>query len=226
MHFTEYDTRVAVYVLLTDEQQRILLTWFRGDEFNPPCWSLPGGAIEFNESLRDAAIRETYEETGYHVSVQQMLVDSFQTAPAAAESRPFRSQRFLYAGTIIGGAVGTTETHGSTEFARWVPIAELPVLESRGEIVDMAIDVIRMGESPVSQGKPRTQRREGSLKYAVVERERRYVLRSLPDGVTNTRDIVDRYVIGTRLRLREVHDEHMMASRKLSQKIRLGAGPH
>lgn len=44
MHFTEYDTRLAAYVLLTDEQRRVLLTWFRGDELNPPCWTLPGGA--------------------------------------------------------------------------------------------------------------------------------------------------------------------------------------
>jgi hypothetical protein len=34
--------------------------------------------------------------------------------------------------------------------------------------------------------------------------ERRHLLAGLPDGVTGTRDIVDRYVIGTRLRLREV----------------------
>lgn len=102
MHFTEYDTRLAAYVLLTDER-RVLLTWFRGDELNPPCWTLPGGGIEFDESLRDAAIRETYEETGYHVSVQRILADSYETAPATSDSRPFRSQRFLYAGTITGG---------------------------------------------------------------------------------------------------------------------------
>ena len=30
-------------------------------------WSLPGGAIEKNETIADAAIRETLEETGYRV---------------------------------------------------------------------------------------------------------------------------------------------------------------
>lgn len=142
MHFTEYDTRLAAYVLLTDEQRRVLLTWFRGDELNPPCWTLPGGGIEFDEPLRDAAIRETYEETGYHVSVQRILADSYETAPATADTRPFRAQRFLYAGTIIVGKLGTTETDGSTEFACWMPISELPALESRGTIVDMAINVL------------------------------------------------------------------------------------
>lgn len=225
MHFTEYDTRLAAYVLLTDER-RVLLTWFRGDELNPPCWTLPGGGIEFDESLRDAAIRETYEETGYHVSVQRILADSYETAPATSDSRPFRSQRFLYAGTITGGMLGTTETDGSTEFARWMPISELHELESRGTIVDMAIDVLLTGESSASEAASDAQERDHPLKYAVVERERLSVLRSLPDGVTSTRDIIDRYVIGTRLRLREVHDADGTVTHKLSHKIRLGPGPH
>lgn len=31
-----------------------------------------------------------------------------------------------------------------------------------------------------------------SLKYAVVERERRFLLASLPDGIVSTKQIVDR----------------------------------
>lgn len=64
-----------------------------------------------------------------------------------------------------------------------------------------------------------------SLKYAVVERERRYHLASLPDGVVTSKKIVDRYVVGTRLRLREVRgaDGHLI--RKLSHKVRLSQGP-
>ena len=45
-----------------------------------------------------------------------------------------------------------------------------------------------------------------SLKYAVVERERRYLLARLPGGVSTTREIVDRYVTNTRLRLREMRE--------------------
>ena len=64
-----------------------------------------------------------------------------------------------------------------------------------------------------------------SLKYAVVERERRYLLASLPDGVTSTKQIVDRYVTGTRLRLREVLDDAGTVTRKLGHKVRLTEGP-
>jgi CYTH domain-containing protein len=64
-----------------------------------------------------------------------------------------------------------------------------------------------------------------SLKYAVVERERRYLLASLPDVVTSTKEIVDRYVIGTRMRLREVHEGDGTVIRKLGHKVRLTEGP-
>lgn len=64
-----------------------------------------------------------------------------------------------------------------------------------------------------------------SLKYAVVERERRYVVAAVPEGVTTTLDIVDHYITGTRLRLREVRAADGTATRKLGHKVRLGDGP-
>ena len=65
-----------------------------------------------------------------------------------------------------------------------------------------------------------------SLKYAVVERERRFLLASLPDeAMVGTREIVDRYVTGTRLRLREVRDADGGVVRKLGHKVRISEGP-
>lgn len=61
--------------------------------------------------------------------------------------------------------------------------------------------------------------------YAVVERERRYLLADLPDGVTGTVEIVDRYVTGTRLRLREVRADDGTVTRKVGHKVRLTRGP-
>ena len=64
-----------------------------------------------------------------------------------------------------------------------------------------------------------------SLKYAVVERERRYRLARLPDGVSSTSQILDRYVTGTRLRLREVQGSDGTVTRKLGHKVRITGGP-
>ena len=63
------------------------------------------------------------------------------------------------------------------------------------------------------------------LKYAVVERERRFLLASLPEGVVDISEVVDRYVTGTRLRLREVRDGEGTVIRKLGHKVRLSEGP-
>jgi CYTH domain-containing protein len=64
-----------------------------------------------------------------------------------------------------------------------------------------------------------------SLKYAVVERERRYRVGRVPDGVSSTKEILDRYVMGTRLRLREVQESDGTVTRKLGQKVRISDGP-
>ena len=65
---------------------------------------------------------------------------------------------------------------------------------------------------------------ELSLKYAHVETERRFLVRAVPDGVSRVSDITDRYIDGTRLRLREVITDGA-TTRKLGQKVRLGSGP-
>lgn len=60
-----------------------------------------------------------------------------------------------------------------------------------------------------------------SLKYAVIERERRFLLRAVPSGVVETVEIIDRYVEGSRLRLREVRSADGSVVRKLTHKVRL-----
>jgi CYTH domain-containing protein len=63
-----------------------------------------------------------------------------------------------------------------------------------------------------------------SLKYAHVERERRWLLLRTPDLPHDLRPlrITDRYLRGTRLRLREVTEPDGTVVRKLGHKVRLG----
>ena len=63
----------------------------------------------------------------------------------------------------------------------------------------------------------------GLPKYARAERERRWLVTSVPAGVGEPRLIVDRYLDGTRLRLRRVEDAAGVVF-KLGQKIRAEAG--
>ena len=70
----------------------------------------------------------------------------------------------------------------------------------------------------------RQNRHVDLLKYAKVERERRWLLDGLPPFPDDARQvrIVDRYLHGTRLRLREVTDNDGTVVRKLGHKVRLG----
>jgi CYTH domain-containing protein len=58
-------------------------------------------------------------------------------------------------------------------------------------------------------------------KYARVERERRFLLDRFPGdlNVVPTRRIIDRYIDGTTLRLREQNEEHAPTMFKLTQKV-------
>jgi 8-oxo-dGTP pyrophosphatase MutT (NUDIX family) len=58
----------AVALVVNDTGEILLIR--RTDNGN---WALPGGAIEMNESVADAAIRETFEETGIRVEVTGLL---------------------------------------------------------------------------------------------------------------------------------------------------------
>ncbi len=138
MEFTDYHTRLAAYALLVDEQERVLLAWWNGEGHSDPQWSLPGGGIDFDESVRDGLVREVFEETGYHVEPGALLAEHFSTGRGRTFEGWFRSQRFVFEATITGGELGTTEVGGSTDRASWVPLAQLAD-EPRTEVVDVAL---------------------------------------------------------------------------------------
>lgn len=139
MHFSEYDTRLAAYAALVDDDQRILLTWWNGEGHGIPCWTMPGGGVEYEESLVEAVEREVLEETGYLVRVgRPIAAHSFTGARRRHDGRPYKSVRIVFSATIIGGSLGTTEVGGSTDFAQWVPLNRVQGLEAKSDIVDVA----------------------------------------------------------------------------------------
>ena len=145
MDFTDYHTRLAAYVLLVDEEERVLLAWWNGEGHGTPCWSLPGGGIDFEESVRDGLVREVFEETGYHVEPGTLLAEHYFTGRGKTFDGWFRSQRFVFEATVTGGELGTTEVDGSTDHAEWVRLVELDG-QPRADIVDVALAARRAKE--------------------------------------------------------------------------------
>ena len=56
--------RVSARVLLIDESSRILLVSSRDPEDGVVVWYTPGGRLEDDEDVRQAALREIHEEVG------------------------------------------------------------------------------------------------------------------------------------------------------------------
>lgn len=137
VHFSEYDTRLAAYAVIVNDDQ-MLMTWYNGAT---PQWTLPGGGVEFEESIEDAVVREVFEETGFEVQVGAPLTTWSFTG--YEDPRPYKSVRIVFSATIAGGTLGTVERHGTTDLARWMPLADISTLEPRAEVVDVAMRALR-----------------------------------------------------------------------------------
>ena len=82
-------------------------------------WALPGGLVENDETMEEAAIRETKEETGFDVQLDGLL---------ASWMRPgFPILVVTYRAHIIGGELQIAPDEASE--AAFFPKAELPPLD-------------------------------------------------------------------------------------------------
>ncbi|WP_193612394.1 NUDIX domain-containing protein [Nocardioides lijunqiniae] len=143
MEFTDYDTRLAAYAVVVDDQDRVLLALW--NEAAEPQWTMPGGGVDLEEQAAEGAVRELLEETGYEVELGRLLgVDSYVIPPSRrhiATSRPMKAVRVVYEARVVGGEL-TRELDGTTDEARWIPLDEVADLPRVG-LVDIALGLWR-----------------------------------------------------------------------------------
>lgn len=118
---------VAVAAVL-DDQDRVLMLWRYRFVPRQWGWELPGGIVDAGEDPHATALRETEEETGWRPEALEHVV-SYQPMVGMVDS-----PHEIYAGR---GAKHVGEPTDAEEAGRvaWVPLAEIPELMARGELM-------------------------------------------------------------------------------------------
>jgi 8-oxo-dGTP diphosphatase len=117
-------TRIdAALALVTREGPagiEVLLVW--NADWRTPSWSLPGGKREDGETLAEAAVRETYEETGLLIDVGDLVT----VQEIVGLGRHLHIVFFTFRAQVIGGTLvadGQAEpVPGEVVAARWFPL--------------------------------------------------------------------------------------------------------
>src|SRR6201997_466053 len=121
--------RPATAVALFNSAGELLLLHRRDND----KWTMPGGTLDFGESLTQCAIREVREETGLNIRITGLIGTYTDPHILIAYSDGEVRQEFtlVYAAEIESGQLKIDDE--SKEY-RWMPLAaavELPLAESQ-----------------------------------------------------------------------------------------------
>ncbi|MGL4338938.1 MAG: NUDIX hydrolase [Rhodoglobus sp.] len=121
----------AIVLGKTREEKILFIQGVRGASGSPQAYELPGGIVEPQETPREAAARETEEETGYRAS-SLVSVGSFFPVPAISDARCHVFEAHV---EPIGEA---RLEEGEQWRSVLVEVAELRSLMTSGAILDSA----------------------------------------------------------------------------------------
>jgi 8-oxo-dGTP pyrophosphatase MutT (NUDIX family) len=118
---------VAITAVL-DDQDRVLMMWryrFVPQQFG---WELPGGIVDAGEDAAETALREVVEETGWRPKSLEHIV-TYQPMVGMVDSP---HEIFVGHGAKRVGEPTDLEEAGHIE---WIPLADVPGLMARGELM-------------------------------------------------------------------------------------------
>jgi len=120
----EYPLQPIVGVGAVIVQDGRLLLVRRGVEPGKGKWSIPGGAVELGETVRDATIREAKEETGLDVEiVVDRPLDAFDNLDI--DEKGGLRYHYVLLQFLTRPKSGTLKPSSDALDARWVPLEEV-----------------------------------------------------------------------------------------------------
>ncbi|MGH3758584.1 NUDIX hydrolase [Actinophytocola sp.] len=124
-HLVRLPRSVGTLVL---DASRVLMVWRHRFTTQTWNWELPGGWVDPGESPERAAARETEEETGWRPGE---LAELAYIQPCAGITD---AEQFLYLATHAHYA-GPPRHAFESERVAWIPLADVPAMIARHEIV-------------------------------------------------------------------------------------------
>jgi ADP-ribose pyrophosphatase YjhB (NUDIX family) len=121
------------------KNERILLVPHYFTDSGSVQWLIPGGEIEFGESLKIAAIREFFEETGFRAEIISLL----NVTEVIHPKRQYHSITIAFSGNIIDGKLQSEANHPYGEkVPRWFTATQLMAVKYHPEkSVEIALGI-------------------------------------------------------------------------------------
>jgi len=118
-------------IVIKDGKVLLVRSKYGEEEF----YLFPGGGLEFGETIEEAAIRETFEETGVKIKIKNLFhVNEY----ISADDWSKRSVSVFFIAEFVETLKPTTDDGGKVKEIKWVRLEELKEYDVRPKkVVEM-----------------------------------------------------------------------------------------
>lgn len=107
---------IASAMIWDEAREKVLMV--KNENHGEQYWSMPGGAVEANETLHEAVRRETKEETGLSVRTGNL----YMVREVLFEKKGHHAMIFTFEAAIIGGEIRIEDPDQEIMNVEWMDL--------------------------------------------------------------------------------------------------------